>query len=111
MDMRPALGSRAEIANHRGNGRARFFVLQVRRSAGADLGPGATDTECDITTKTVIEHVLSRLRDIGITRIVPVVVVAASVWVLGACSMATSIQRDALDYNAGVANYNDQMLI
>jgi hypothetical protein len=30
---------------------------------------------------------------------------------LGACSMATSIQRDALDYNAGVANYNDQMLI
>jgi hypothetical protein len=109
--MRPALGSRAEIANHRGNGRARFFVLQVRRSAGADLGPGATDTECDITTKTVIEHVLSRLRDIGITRIVPVVVVAASVWVLGACSMATSIQRDALDYNAGVANYNDQMLI
>jgi hypothetical protein len=25
--------------------------------------------------------------------------------------MATSIQRDALDYNAGVANYNDQMLM
>jgi len=45
------------------------------------------------------------------SRIVRVVVVAASVWVLGACSMATSIQRDALDYNAGVANYNDQMLI
>ena len=43
--------------------------------------------------------------------IVRVVVVAASVWALGACSMATSIQRDALDYNAGVANYNDQMLI
>jgi hypothetical protein len=30
---------------------------------------------------------------------------------LGACSLGTSIQRDALDYNAGVANYNDQMLI
>ena len=45
------------------------------------------------------------------SRIVRVVVVAASAWVLGACSMATSIQRDALDYNAGVANYNDQMLI
>jgi hypothetical protein len=45
------------------------------------------------------------------SRMVRVVVVAASVWVLGACSMATSIQRDALDYNAGVANYNDQMLI
>src|ERR1700691_4461219 len=36
---------------------------------------------------------------------------AASVWVLCACSMSTSIQRDALDYNAGVANYNDQMLM
>jgi hypothetical protein len=45
------------------------------------------------------------------SRTVRVVVVTASVWVLGACSMATSIQRDALDYNAGVANYNDQMLI
>ena len=39
------------------------------------------------------------------------IAVAMSVSVLGACSMATSIQRDALDYNAGVANYNDQMLI
>ena len=39
------------------------------------------------------------------------VVVAAFVWVLCACSMATSIQRNALDYNAGVANYNDQMLM
>jgi hypothetical protein len=37
--------------------------------------------------------------------------IATLVWALGACSMATSIQRDALDYNAGVANYNDQMLI
>jgi hypothetical protein len=45
------------------------------------------------------------------SRIVRVAVAAASVWALGACSMATSIQRDALDYNAGVANYNDQMLI
>src|SRR5271155_3619232 len=45
------------------------------------------------------------------SRIVRPAVVATSVWVLGACSMATSIQRDALDYNAGVANYNDQMLI
>jgi len=45
------------------------------------------------------------------SRIVRLAVVATSVWVLGACSMATSIQRDALDYNAGVANYNDQMLI
>jgi hypothetical protein len=36
---------------------------------------------------------------------------AATVGSLCACSMATSIQRDALDYNAGVANYNDQMLI
>src|ERR1700678_2400215 len=42
---------------------------------------------------------------------VRLVVVAALVLVLCACSMATSIQRDALDYNAGVANYNDQMLI
>jgi hypothetical protein len=40
-----------------------------------------------------------------------VIVVAASAWGLGACSMAASIQRDALDYNASVANYNDQMLI
>lgn len=45
------------------------------------------------------------------SRMVHAVVAAASVWVLGACSMATSIQRDAVDYNAGVANYNDQMLI
>lgn len=30
---------------------------------------------------------------------------------LGGCSMATAIEHDALDYNAGVANYNDQMLI
>jgi hypothetical protein len=30
---------------------------------------------------------------------------------LGACSMAGSIQRDALEYNASVANYNDQMLL
>ncbi len=36
---------------------------------------------------------------------------AALVAALSACSMAASIQRDALDYNAGVANYNDQMLI
>jgi hypothetical protein len=39
------------------------------------------------------------------------VIVASFVLALCACSMATSIQRDALDYNAGVANYNDQMLI
>jgi hypothetical protein len=39
------------------------------------------------------------------------IVVAASMSALCACSMATSIQRDALDYNAGVANYNDQMLV
>jgi hypothetical protein len=45
------------------------------------------------------------------SRMVRVFAVAASVWLLGACSMATSIQHDALDYNAGVANYNDQMLI
>jgi hypothetical protein len=45
------------------------------------------------------------------SRMVRIIVVAASVWALDACSMATSIQRDALDYNAGVANYNDQMLI
>jgi hypothetical protein len=44
-------------------------------------------------------------------RLVALVAMAASVWALHACSMATSIQRDALDYNAGVANYNDQMLI
>lgn len=44
-------------------------------------------------------------------RIVCLAAVATSVWALSACSMATSIQRDALDYNAGVANYNDQMLI
>jgi hypothetical protein len=45
------------------------------------------------------------------SRLPGVVIVAASVSALCACSMATSIQRDALDYNAGVANYNDQMLI
>jgi hypothetical protein len=45
------------------------------------------------------------------TRAAGFVIVATCVWVLCACSMATSIQRDALDYNAGVANYNDQMLI
>src|ERR1700744_2542934 len=45
------------------------------------------------------------------SRMVRVVTVASAVWALGACSMATSIQRDALDYNAGVASYNDQMLI
>ena len=39
------------------------------------------------------------------------VVVATVVLTLCGCSMATSIQRDALDYNAGVANYNDQMLM
>ena len=39
------------------------------------------------------------------------VVVATVVLALSGCSMATSIQRDALDYNAGVANYNDQMLM
>jgi hypothetical protein len=38
-------------------------------------------------------------------------IAAAAVISLCACSMAASIQRDALDYNAGVANYNDQMLI
>src|SRR5580700_11616853 len=38
-------------------------------------------------------------------------VVAALVAALYGCSMANSIQRDALDYNAGVANYNDQMLL
>jgi hypothetical protein len=38
-------------------------------------------------------------------------VAATVVLALCGCSMATSIQRDALDYNAGVANYNDQMLI
>jgi hypothetical protein len=42
---------------------------------------------------------------------VRLVIATALVLSLGACSMATSIQRDALDYNAGVANYNDQMLI
>jgi hypothetical protein len=30
---------------------------------------------------------------------------------LGGCSLATSIQRDALDYNATAANYNDQVLL
>jgi hypothetical protein len=30
---------------------------------------------------------------------------------LGGCSLAGSIQRSAVDYNATVANYNDQMLI
>jgi hypothetical protein len=45
------------------------------------------------------------------SRIAAAVVAAAPVISLCACSMATSIQRDALDYNAGVANYNDQMLI
>ena len=40
-----------------------------------------------------------------------VVTLTAFVVMLSACSMAASIQRDALDYNAGVANYNDQMLI
>jgi len=45
------------------------------------------------------------------SRVLGVVAVASSVWLLGACSMATSIQRNALDYNAGVANYNDEMLI
>jgi hypothetical protein len=30
---------------------------------------------------------------------------------LSGCSLATSIQRDALDYNATVANYNDQVLL
>jgi hypothetical protein len=45
------------------------------------------------------------------TKLIAAVAAAASVCALGACSMATSIQRDALDYNAGVANYNDQMLI
>jgi hypothetical protein len=44
-------------------------------------------------------------------RVLSGVTVTACVLVLCACSMATSIQRDALDYNAGVANYNDQMLI
>jgi len=39
------------------------------------------------------------------------VIIAMTVLLLAACSMATSIQRDALDYNAGVANYNDQMLM
>src|SRR3984957_20367564 len=39
------------------------------------------------------------------------VVVATVVLALSGCSMATSIQRNALDYNAGVANYNDQMLM
>jgi len=43
------------------------------------------------------------------SRLPGALIVAASVWVLCACSMSTSIQRDALDYNAGVANYNDQM--
>src|ERR1700721_610730 len=45
------------------------------------------------------------------SRLPGALIVAASVWVLCACSMSTSIQRDALDYNAGVANYNDQMLM
>ena len=30
---------------------------------------------------------------------------------LGGCSLAGSIERSAVDYNATVANYNDQMLI
>jgi hypothetical protein len=45
------------------------------------------------------------------SRAIRVVMVAAAAWALGACSMATSIRRDALDYNASVANYNDQMLM
>jgi hypothetical protein len=36
---------------------------------------------------------------------------AGSLAALGACSMAGSIQRNALEYNASVANYNDQMLL
>jgi hypothetical protein len=36
---------------------------------------------------------------------------AGAVAALCACSMAGSIQRNALEYNASVANYNDQMLL
>jgi hypothetical protein len=36
---------------------------------------------------------------------------AAGAAVLAACSMATTIQRNALEYNASVATYNDHMLM
>src|ERR1700744_3773173 len=36
---------------------------------------------------------------------------AACLLTLTGCSLATSIQHDALDYNATVANYNDQVLL
>ncbi|HUA89537.1 MAG TPA: hypothetical protein VL994_08885, partial [Steroidobacteraceae bacterium] len=39
------------------------------------------------------------------------VALSAGAGALAACSMATSIQRNALEYNASVANYNDQMLM
>jgi hypothetical protein len=45
------------------------------------------------------------------SRIRTVLIAVALVIPLYACSLATTIQHDALDYNAGVANYNDQMLI
>jgi hypothetical protein len=45
------------------------------------------------------------------SRVLTMVSAGALVSVLCACSMSSAIQRDALDYNAGVANYNDQMLI
>ena len=44
-------------------------------------------------------------------RAVTALVATVSVISLTSCSLATTIQRDALDYNAGVANYNDQMLM
>jgi hypothetical protein len=57
-------------------------------------------------------RIISRVKIVKIqSRVTGLVLAAASAFMLGACSMATSIQRDALDYNAGVANYNDQMLI
>jgi hypothetical protein len=37
--------------------------------------------------------------------------VTACLLTLSGCSLATSIQHDALDYNATVANYNDQVLL
>src|ERR1700742_326926 len=37
--------------------------------------------------------------------------IAACLLTLSGCSLATSIQHDALDYNATVANYNDQVLL
>jgi hypothetical protein len=45
------------------------------------------------------------------SRLLSAVAAGAFVSALSSCSMSSAIQRDALDYNAGVADYNDQMLI